>query len=154
MPIQPPRETPFSPAHVEQNHEAAIKNRESVQKLAKSQSPTEVTLLDHQILAGGGTTSTLENIPNRLRASKTKRAVSQKQWIEELTKDNGYLRQELAYYKEVQQALLALHHETAQASALLEEALEKFSQKVAESEKPLLDYWNINLDDAEEARII
>lgn len=99
-------------------------------------------------------TSTLENLPNRLRASKTKQPVNQKQWIEELTKDNGYLRQELAYYKEVQQALLALHHETIKVSTMLEEALEDFSQKVAEAEKPLLDYWKINLEETGEATMI
>lgn len=141
---------------VKQN--VAIKRQDSCSvkplSLGKSYSPNEVTRLDHQILAGGGTTSTLENIPNRLRASKTKRPVSQKQWIEELTKDNGYLRQELAYYKERLSALLAIHHETTKASTLLEEALEKYSQRELEAEKLLLDYWNIDRDELGEARII
>lgn len=107
-------------------------------------SPTEVTALDYQIAATGGTTSTLENTPGRLRASKSKRPVSQKQWMEELIRDNGYLRQELKYYKDYLQALIALHHEIAKASTMLEDALEKFSQSVTEAEKPLLDYWQID----------
>lgn len=159
FPTEPPKEKISSPLqHVrspgtEQDAAAEESTREwRSTRSYSSNSPTEVTTLDHQIAAGGGTTSTLENTPSRLRASKAKRPVSQKQWIEELTKDNGYLRQELAYYKDVQQALLALHGETARASAMLEEALENFSQRIAESEKPLLDYWQI--DSMDETRLL
>lgn len=73
--------------------------------------------------------------------------------MEELTKDNGFLRQELAYYKEVQHSLLALHYETTKISGMLEEALENFSQRVSESERPLLDYWNIRFDGEDKGRL-
>lgn len=160
--IQPSREVLFSPLQL--SEAADLKGKRSTAIMRQNScsvdplntrnpySPTEVTSLDHQILAGGGTTSTLENIPNRLRAQK--RPVSQKQWIEELTKDNGYLRQELAYYKERLSALLAIHHETTKASTMLEEALERYSQRELEAEKILLDYWNIDQAELGEDRII
>ncbi|KAL9032952.1 MAG: hypothetical protein Q9214_007740, partial [Letrouitia sp. 1 TL-2023] len=93
----------------------------------------------------GGTTSTLENTPGRLRASKSKHPVNQQQWMVELTKDNGNLRQELDCYKKKHQAAVDLHQKAIEAVSIPEEALETFSQREAESEKPLLSYWKIDL---------
>ncbi|KAL9040333.1 MAG: hypothetical protein Q9214_004530 [Letrouitia sp. 1 TL-2023] len=120
-----------------------------------SNGPSEISALDHQIAAGGGTTSTLEITPARLRASKSKRSISQSERIEELTRADGYLRQELAHYKEKLRAADTCRNQTRKAQEMvaqaydtvirahdmIEGALEEFDQRVSVSERALLDYW-------------
>ncbi|KAL9609950.1 MAG: hypothetical protein Q9167_005323 [Letrouitia subvulpina] len=128
--------------------------------------PSEISALDHQIAAGGGTTSTLEITPDRLRASKSKRSISPRERIEELTRADGYLRQELAHYKEKLRAADACHDQTRKAQEMvaqaydtvirahdmIEDALEEFDQRVSVSERALLDYWQIPFDTIREVK--
>ena len=57
------------------------------------------TTLDREIAYHGGTTSMINNLPERLRVFKKQQLTSQ-QRIKELTRENGRLRQELAFYRE------------------------------------------------------
>lgn len=105
----------------------------------------EVTALDHHIASRGGMTSKIEKLPSQLQLNKTCPPPTWSQQIEELTRENGYLRQELAHHQEMQCAMITLHTKTVRAYKVLQEGLQKLSQQVAGSEKRLLEYWGINL---------
>jgi predicted acylesterase/phospholipase RssA len=107
----------------------------------------EVTALDHLIGDHGGTTSTLECLPHRLRLTKEKEPETLKEHIEKLTRENGYLRQELAYYKETREILMRLYGSINESHRLMEDALCEASKGFATSEQRLLEYWGIHHDD-------
>ncbi len=106
--------------------------------------------MDHWIGQGGGTTSTLEFLPHRLKISKNKDSVPKEKRIEELTRENGYLRQELAYHKETQVAIMRLYDSAQTAVQRLQHALTDASQRIAISENRLLEYWTIKRKNYEE----
>ena len=106
-----------------------------------------VASVDHWIGQGGGTTSTLEFLPHRLKISKAKTTVTMEQRIEELTRENGYLRQELAYHKDTQVAIMGLYDSAKTAVRRLQESLEEASRRIAMSENRLLEYWTIRRGD-------
>ena len=97
--------------------------------------------IDGRISDLGGTTSTLECLPHRLRISKTTERVTPHQSIEELTRETGYLREELAYHKEARDAYLKFFEITQQAQRDLHNAIAEVSRRVAISEQRLEDYW-------------
>lgn len=70
--------------------------------------------------------------------------------IHELTRENGYLREELVMYKDVSRAMRELQERTRKAHQILHEALQDTTRKLARSERRLLDYWGINLDEVSE----
>jgi len=109
--------------------------------------PAEVTALDHCIASRGGTTSKIEKLPSQIQVTKYRSPPNRDQRIEELTRENGYLRQELALYEETRDAMVSLHTKTTKAYKLLREGLQELSEKVALSEKSLLEYWGIDLND-------
>jgi hypothetical protein len=109
--------------------------------------PAEVTALDHCIASRGGTTSKIEKLPSQIQVTKYRSPPNRDQRIEELTRENGYLRQELALYEETRDAMVSLHAKTKKAYKLLREGLQELSEKVAVSEKSLLKYWGIDLND-------
>lgn len=74
--------------------------------------------------------------------------------IHDLTRENGYLREELAMYKDTRTALLDLQERTKQAHQILHNALQDLSRRLARSEKRLLDYWGVNIDGASEEAAI
>ncbi len=116
--------------------------------------PVEITPLDHTIERHNGTTSNLDCLPHRLRISKQQTAVSPMQRIHELTRENGYLREELAMYKETRGALRDLQEKSKKAHQILNDALQDVSRKIARSERRLLDYWGVNIDGASEEAIV
>ncbi len=76
------------------------------------------------------------------------------QRIHELTRENGYLREELAMYKDTRTALRELQERTKQAHQILNDALQDVSRRLARSERRLLDYWGVNIDGASEEAVI
>ncbi len=76
------------------------------------------------------------------------------QRIHELTRENGYLREELAMYKDTRTALRELQERTKQAHQILNNALQDVSRRLARSERRLLDYWGVNIDGASEEAVI
>ncbi len=74
--------------------------------------------------------------------------------IHDLTRENGYLREELAMYKDTRTALRDLQERSKQAHQILHHALQDLSRRLARSEKRLLDYWGVNIDGASEEAAI
>ena len=92
-------------------------------------------------------TSTIEKLPSQLQLNKNRSPPTRSKRIEELTRENGYLRQELAHHHETHCAMVTLHAKTVRAYKVLQEGLQELSQQVAGSERRLLEYWGIDLDD-------
>ena len=106
----------------------------------------DVTALDHHIGCHGGTTSTSECLPHRLRV-RSKNSKSVKARNEELTIENGYLQEELAYHKDTREVLMRFFESINEAHRLMKAALYQTSRSEAISEQRLLDYWGIHHDD-------
>ena len=106
----------------------------------------EVTALDHHIGHHDGTTSTLECLPHRLRV-RSKNPKSLEARNEELTIENGYLQEELAYYKDTREVLMRFFESINEAHQVMKTALHQTSNGVAISEQRLLNYWGIHHDD-------
>jgi hypothetical protein len=66
----------------------------------KSTRPPEVNGYDHQINLVKGSTSVLELTAQRIQSTKTAPAPSMVTRIEELTRESGYLRKELHFYRQ------------------------------------------------------
>jgi len=107
----------------------------------------DVGALDDLIAKNGGTTSTYEQLPHRLRISKQKPQITAGERIIELTRTNGYLLQELAYYKDTRAADLAFYGMMVDLHMAFKDALKERSQKRADAEHKLLNYWGINFGD-------
>ena len=120
----------------------------------KAETP-EVSLLDHRIFTHGGTTSVIDSLPSQLNLRKRRAHPPPSKELEELTRENGYLREELALHQETRLAITKLHRKTIEAYQILQNALQEMSQKVATSEERLLQYWGIDIDeDASETVIL
>ncbi len=65
----------------------------------------------------------------------------------ELTRTNGYLLQELAYYKDIQAADMKFFEKVIKTHAELKDALKERSQRRANAESTLLSYWGIDFGD-------
>ncbi len=109
--------------------------------------PAEVTALNHHIASRGGMTSMIEKLPSQLQLNKNGSSPTQSQRIEELTRKNGYLHQKLAHHQETHCAMVTLHAKTVWVYKILQEGLQKLSQQVTGSERRLLKYWGIDLND-------
>ena len=93
----------------------------------------DVTAPDHQIAVHGGTTSTIECLPHRLRISKGQRTSGPQQRIEELVRDVGHLNQELSYYKDTRKVLMKLFDSVKASHEALRVAMAE-----ADRESPLV----------------
>ena len=114
----------------------------------------DVTIIDDRIARNGGTTSTYEQLPHRLRALKQHRPASSAEQVVELTRTNGYLLQELAYYKDIQVADMKFYMAVMELHAKLGDVLKERSQKRADAESTLLSYWGIDFGDGNVENII
>ena len=110
--------------------------------------------LDDRIARHGGTTSSYEELPHRLRISKKHQLMTPSERVVELTKTNGFLLQELAYHKDTRAAEMKFLQETTKLRAemeaalvALDRALEERSKARADAESILLNYWGIDLGD-------
>ena len=106
----------------------------------------DVTASDHLVEDRGGTTSTLECLPHRLQMRK-KKPKNMKGRIEELTIENGYLQEELAYYKGTRAVLMRFFGSIKESHQMMKNAIYEVSKDVAISEQRLLDYWGIHHED-------
>lgn len=101
----------------------------------------DVTTIDHRIAINGGTTSTLECLPHRLRISKDQQTPNPQQRIEELTKQVGYHNQELAYYKDTRKTLMKLFNSMQGTQHSLQVLLAETDRELAISEQRYIGYW-------------
>ncbi len=110
--------------------------------------------LDDRIARHGGTTSSYEELPHRLRISKKHQPMTPSERVMELTKTNGFLLQELAYHKDTRAAEMRFLEKATKLRADMEGALEDFDRALeerskarADAESILLNYWGIDLGD-------
>ena len=108
-------------------------------------SPPELTSLDARIANAGGTSSRIELQPHRLHQEKDKAEKSTSSVIRDLVRENGYLRQEIVYYQESRNAMLAFHSECMQSYNILQVAFKELSEKMAIAEGRIERYWGITL---------
>lgn len=102
----------------------------------------EITNLDAHILEGGGTSSTIDMIPCSLQKAKEVKNLSTR----DLILENSYLRQEIVYYKQSREAMMAFHNDTLKSFQLLQTALKELSHRMAMSEECMLRYWGIDMN--------
>ena len=114
--------------------------------MTENTAPPEITKLDARIASAGGTSSRIELQPHRLQESKTSFNISPTLERENLVRENGYLRQEIVFYQESRNAMLAFQDQTLQAYQTLQKALKELSDKLATAEGRLERYWGISLN--------
>ena len=100
-----------------------------------------MTALDHRIAVHGGTTSTIECLPHRLRISKFQQTPGPQQRIEELVRDVGHLNQELSYYKDTRKVLMKLLTSVKESHEALQAAVVEADRELAISEQRYIRYW-------------
>jgi hypothetical protein len=104
----------------------------------------EITLLDHRIAEIGGTTSAIARLPHRIQ--KTKRPVSDKERIVELTRDFESQLEENDHIKRVNFELNRFREQVVVVFQGLRNSLHELSTRVALSEQELSMYWGFDLD--------
>lgn len=120
-------------------HEVAMDRR---YQIAIDQ-PPEITSLDARIANAGGTSSRVELQPHRLRETKTQRFTSTTAQIDDLIRENGYLRQEIVFHQESRNGMLAFHNEILDVYQGLQSALKALSEKMARAEGRIERYWGV-----------
>ena len=110
----------------------------------------ELSALDARIARSGGTTSGVELQPHRLRERKQQASKPIRQREYDLVRENGYLRQEIVFYQESRNAMLAFHNQSTQAYEALQQAFRDLSDKMAVAEERLDRYWGIALTKAKD----
>lgn len=135
-------ETPPSKRVLSETH-PALRQRER----PRSGRAGDVTALDHHIAVHGGTTSTIECLPHRLRISKVQRTSGPQQRIEELVRDVGHLNQELSYYKDTRKVLMKLFDSVKASHEALQVAVAEADRELAISEQRYVSYWVPHYDD-------
>ena len=109
--------------------------------------PREITSLDARIANAGGTSSRLELQPHRLSETKIRPAKSAAAQLEDLVRENGHLRQEIAFYQESRNAMLAFHDQVLGVYKGLQGALRDLSEKMACAESRIERYWGVTEED-------
>ena len=121
----------------------------------------DVTPLDHQIARHGGTTSSYEELPHRLKLSKKHQPLTPEERVIELTYEKSFLLQELVYRKDTRAAEMKFLEKVTklrgEMGAIVEEfdrTLEERSRERAEAESDLCSYWGIDFADGNVEDII
>lgn len=108
--------------------------------------PQEITPLDNWILQKGGTTSTIERLPNRVLQGKKRQTTDQAR-IDELTWENSYLRAEVAQREDIGIAFSEFRAKTVEAFDILRRALHDLCDRMEKSDKIKAEYWGFSLDE-------
>lgn len=114
----------------------------------------DVTPLDHWITRHGGTTSSFEELPHRIKSSKTHNPLSLEERVEELTREKGFLLQEMMYQKETRAAemrflekVTELRSDLEAAHAAFNHALDVRARERMQAESDFCNYWGIDFGD-------
>jgi hypothetical protein len=107
---------------------------------------TEITSIDHRIALFGGQTSTTKRLPQNIQ--KIKGVSDPCQRIEELTRENGRLRQEVFHAREQARAFLSLYTKSVEAQRILREATQETSDRLLHSDNQFMRYFGVDIDDA------
>ena len=73
--------------------------------------PREITELEARIAREEGASSTADMLPASLQKAKTVGKQFTQIYIQDLVVENGYLRQEILYYKRSREATLTFHNQ-------------------------------------------
>ena len=104
-----------------------LRHKREQLKVAQNQDgPPEPTPLDIEIARNNGTTVALEATQKRLQASKRNPPPSLLQMVEQRTRENGQLRQQIAYLQRKNSAAVYLQEEIKYVDNLLGQALINF----------------------------
>ena len=106
-----------------------------------------VTAIDHLIAKNGGVTSTFAELPHQLRIAKKDPPMTLTEQVEKLTRQNGNLLEELAFFKDTRNAETKFLREVHKLHGQLEDALKEMSREQARAEFKFMAYWGINPDD-------
>ena len=118
----------------------------ATEKSSTSQ-PPELTSLDARIANTGGTSSTIELQTRHLQQTKNQANPSESAQLKQSIRENGHLRQEIIFYQESRNAMMAFHNQALQAYQMQQSALQELSEKMALAEGRLEKYWGITLKD-------
>jgi hypothetical protein len=138
------------PAALKQNQQQLI--HPLFRQRRKSGIAGDVKYLDHRIAQNGGTTSSYEELPHRLQASKT--LLTPQERVIQLTYENSGQRKELVYRKETQAAefkfcarVTELRTELKTILAGFDSAIEERLRARAQAESEFYKDWGIQSDD-------
>ena len=116
--------------------------------------PPEIISLDARIASAGGTSSRVELQPHRLRETRTQRPKPTAAQFDDLVRENGCLRQEIAFYQESRNAMLAFHDQVLGVYQVLQAALRDLSEKMACAEGRTERYWGVTRKDSKDVTVI
>ena len=117
-------------------------------KKSRQHPPPEAKTLDHLIAQHGGSTAAIDTLPLRIQKTKYE-SIDTRQRLEQLTRENGYLRQELAHLKDTHESFLTFYHTIIETVQTMEVAIRDVSEKIALSEQRLTEYWGFDITDLE-----
>lgn len=103
----------------------------------------EITPQDHHILRNGGTSSSIERLPSRLRQSKPPPRSLKKQ-VEDMAYEVSYLKAELLWHAETKQALLQFQDQVYDIFNKMEDALVQINVRLRDAENRYLGIWGLN----------
>ena len=108
--------------------------------------PPEISDLDAIINKAGGRTARTDLLPHEVRRTKNAQ-VNNHVRIEELTRENGMLRQEIAFLRRMINAMRAFHNQVQRASNVMQDGFQDLRRQTAEHEGDLLQIYGIDLAD-------
>lgn len=106
-----------------------------------------VTAIDHMIARNGGITSTFAELPHQLRIAKKDPPMTLTEQVEKLTRQNGNLLEELAFFKDTRNAEIKFLRTVHKLHKKLTDALEERFRERASAELKFTAYWGIDPDD-------
>ncbi|KAF7502728.1 hypothetical protein GJ744_005236 [Endocarpon pusillum] len=145
-----PRHLPQTPYPTTRSYTTIRDSSSSLEQISSTPPATleahhhEITLLDHRIAEQGGTTSAIARLPHRIQ--KTKGRISDKDRIEELTRDYEAQLEENNHLKRVNYELNRFREQVVVGFQGLRNALHELSTRVTLSEQELSKYWGFELD--------
>ena len=107
----------------------------------------DITALDHLIASNGGVTSAFAELPHQLQIAKKDPPMTLTEQVEQLTRQNGNLLEELAFFKDIRNAELSFLRKVHKLHIQLKDALEERSRERASAEFKFTTYWGIDLND-------
>ncbi len=107
----------------------------------------DVTAIDHLIAKHGGATSTFAELPHELQIAKKDPPLTLTEQVKQLTRQNGNLLEELAFFKDIRNAEMTFLRKMHKLHGQLREALGERSRERASAELKFTTYWGINLNE-------
>lgn len=107
--------------------------------------PEEITPIDHELLRHGGTSSNIKRLPFHLQQSKCSLS-DLRQQVEDLVYEVSYLKAELQWQRESQQALQQFQEHMFQLFHMMEDALAQTTLRLHESKRSYLNLWNLDIN--------